>query len=158
VKIPWCSSERFGIIVDNNFPGGLTWAPNRRRSRQQPRRFFLCFAARISFLCETNGNWYLSCIQPIMTYGSGARIYDPTAISSALQMRQNELLRVRAMAPWFVRNAALHRDLQLDFLNIVFQLHTVVLYDRLTRPTNRLLVSELINEPTLRYPRDAHKR
>jgi hypothetical protein len=115
VKIPWCSQAKYlGVIIDNKF----SWQPHvdyvvaKVKAATKALYPLLCGKSKLSL--RNKRQLYLSYIQPIMTYASAAWTYDSTAIASALQVRQNKLLRVLTKAPWFVRNDALHRDLQLD--------------------------------------------
>jgi hypothetical protein len=46
-------------------------------------------------------------------------------------------------APWFVRNDALHKDLQIEPLGNVFRRNAIATYDRLSQHTNRLLTDKV---------------
>jgi glucokinase len=59
-----------------------------------------------------------------MTYFASTA--DSNAIASALQVRQNQLLRLMTNAPWFVQNEALPWDFQLDPLDVVFKAHCLL--------------------------------
>lgn len=124
--IPWTNEARYlGVTLDKT----LSWQANITRLATKARSRLGILGPvlnRRSTLSIANGlTLYKSMVLPIMTYA--APIWGTAADSklSQLQRVQNRALRTATRAPWFVRNADLHRDAQLPtFRAAVVQLAT----------------------------------
>jgi hypothetical protein len=58
---------------------------------------------------------YYQILQPVWTYGIQLWRYTKPSNIAIIQRFQNKVLRNIVDAPWYVRNAELHRDLHRDF-------------------------------------------
>ncbi|KFM60065.1 putative RNA-directed DNA polymerase from transposon X-element, partial [Stegodyphus mimosarum] len=118
IPIPWTKQARYlGVILDSH----LTWKPHIKHVLTKFRARKLTLApliARDSALSLDNKILlYKAMLRPIMTYASPVWGYVCHTHLNKLQVQQNAFLRQATRCRWFIRNEALHRELNVPTLN-----------------------------------------
>ncbi|CAK1583179.1 unnamed protein product [Parnassius mnemosyne] len=112
--VPWHTSTKYlGVTLDYR----LTFEPHVKRVTQLAR-FYLgrlnSMLGRHSKMSLRNKRTlYKVCIRPVMTYAAPVFAQADNKIINELQVVQNLFCRRATNAPWYVRNADLHRDLEI---------------------------------------------
>lgn len=114
VRIPWKPTAKYlGLTIDNR----LTWEPHIRQKRA------ICAATidkllpliRNKKLNITNKKLlYTQIVRPRLLYGCITYCQIPKQLQDTLQTGQNIAIRRIFGIPWYIRNADIHRNLNLD--------------------------------------------
>lgn len=81
---------------------------------------------------------YNSVIKPIWTYGCQLWSRASTSNIGIIQRAQSKILRTITGAPWYMRNANIHRDLQVEFVEKVLETFKENYRNKLGRHKNPL--------------------
>lgn len=121
-EIPWRDTTKYlGIIIDRK----LLWKAHiqaRANKTKAALSSLFCLLNRKSKLNSKNKiKIYKAILRPMMTYGCSVWGTAATTHIQQLQTIQNKVLRMSVDAPWFIRNAQLHRDLDIPYINEYIQ-------------------------------------
>ena len=115
---PWLEEAKYlGLIFDKK----LIWKSHHinlmKKSHQLLGQFYPLINRKSKLSISNKLRIYKSYIRPILTYGCPT--WSTLAPTRKIQLErvQNKILRIIADAPWFVKNATLHRDLQMVTLS-----------------------------------------
>ncbi|CAK1587705.1 unnamed protein product [Parnassius mnemosyne] len=112
--VPWHTTAKYlGVTLDTS----LTFRSHVKRVTRHAR-FYLgrlnSMLGRHSKMSIRNKRTlYKVCIRPVMSYAGSIFAHADPKIINELQVVQNLFCRRATNAPWYVRNADLHRDLEL---------------------------------------------
>jgi len=112
--IPWKDNAKYlGVTLDKRLNFRKHTDTVLAKATGQFARLYPLINARSKLSLDVKRLLYLSCIRPIITYAGPAWMYEPSC-KKRVQIFQNKRLRFMTGAHFFVRNATLHRDLQVD--------------------------------------------
>lgn len=138
--IPWVKSARYlGVILDSR----LTFLPHIKKVSNHAKFILgrltplICKKSKMSL--RNKVTLYKACIRPIMTYASV--VFAHSNHVKKLQIVQNRFLRKATGSPWFVRNADLHRDLDLESIALFMKHASQRHYERAADHPNPLIAS-----------------
>lgn len=87
---------------------------------------------------------YSAVIRPTMTYASPVWSWCSPAVKKRVQIVQNRVLRRITSARWFIRNADIHRDLQVPTIEDFLMQQAEQLYESLDKAPNQLIRDQLL--------------
>lgn len=111
--LPWVNEINYlGVTMDKK----LIWKKHiekiKSKALQQNAILYPLINRNSKLSIKTKLNLYNSYIKPILTYGSPAWCFASKTVRAPLQTLQNKILRQAINAPWFIRNADIHKDLK----------------------------------------------
>ena len=112
--VPWQATAKYlGVTLDSR----LTFIPHVNRV-SRTARFYLgrlngMLGRHSKMSLRNKRTLFKVCIRPVLTYASPVFAHATPASLQKLQVIQNLFCRRATAAPWFVRNADLHRDMEL---------------------------------------------
>lgn len=115
-NIPWKeeSIRWLGIWFDQR----LTWADHIKKKvaegKQRLKMLFPILNKNSRINMKTSIIIYKTIIMPMITYGCPVWMSTSKTHMKKLQTFQNKILRIICKAPWFIRNANIHRDLNVE--------------------------------------------
>lgn len=120
--VPWTSQTKYlGVTLDSR----LTFQPHITKVTRAAR-FYMgrlnCMLGRNSKMSLRNKRTlYKVCIRPVLLYAAPVFAHAAPRIMQKIQIIQNLFLRRATNAHWCVRNADLHRDLELPTIQQVIR-------------------------------------
>lgn len=156
VPVEYLSQAKYlGVLLDK----GLTFTPHvqsvRQKALQLRNALFPLLTKRSRLSTGSKLLLYKTLIRPVMTYACSAWQHTSKTNLHSLQVVQNRTLRVIVGAEWYVSNATIHRDLQVQFLNAFVREYARKVFAKAEVHQNPLLQSAVDYEPDSALP---HKR
>lgn len=116
-EIPWSPSSKYlGIQLDKS----LTWKAHILAVKQKAlisrRQLYPLLSSSSSLDLRTKRLLYTTILRPIITYGAAVWATASKTHFKTIETLQSKTLRIITGAPWYIRNVALRRDLQLPTL------------------------------------------
>jgi hypothetical protein len=135
--IPLADSARYlGVHLDSKRNWQIHLRKKRDQVKAQIRKLYWLIGYHSTLSLENKRRIYNVIIKPAWTYG--IQLWGTAAMSNRLiiQRVQNKALRIIAKAPWYVTNAALHRDLRIDTIDVTIKCYAEKHTQRLHKHPN----------------------
>lgn len=140
--IPWTDEAKYlGVTLDRK----LTWnshttkITNTANNRYQALLPLLNRRSKLN--PHTKARIYKSIILPTLTYSPSTWCFAATTHLNKLQTTQNKILRRITGAPWYVRTAAIERDLKVNPIKETIKQNALSTYRKAMTHQNPLLKS-----------------
>lgn len=144
--IPWVKQVKYlGVTMDTR----LTWKHHVTEKLAAAQRALCSIYALINRSSRLNlkikKNLYIMALRPIVTYAAPVWAQASRTQKQRIQRYQNKTLRMITNAPWFVRNANIHADLEIPLIDEYLTQLTEEYRDRVANHVNEN-VAELIEQ------------
>ncbi len=143
------STKYLGIHLDNR----LTWQKHISTKRDELkirfRSLFWLMRGRSKLNLYNKRLLYITVLRPIWSYGLPIWGYAADSNIQRLQALQNIILRKMAGAPYYITNATLHNDLQIETVRELVKRFTQRFENRMHEHPNTLAL-QLLEDPPLR--------
>jgi endonuclease/exonuclease/phosphatase (EEP) superfamily protein YafD len=116
-KIPWTDSVKYlGLTLDRRLTFFEHICDKKRQANIVLAMLAPMIGHRSKLAYRSKLLLYTAIVRPIMTYACPVWAYAGLKFLNQLQITQNKTLRAITNAPWFIRNSALHSDLNMETL------------------------------------------
>lgn len=147
IRLPQETTVKYlGMHLDRR----LTWKTHVQSKRKQLKiklsKMYWLIGRKSKLSIESKLLLYKAILKPIWTYG--VQLWGSTCNSNIelLQRFQSKTLRFLLNAPWYINNAAIHRDLQIESVKEVVSKYSSNYQSRLMAHPNQLAVN-LLHRP-----------
>lgn len=149
VVIPWRPQAPYlGVLLDSR----LRWNPHiqsvRQKARTSLQRLYPLLGRWSGLSLRIKRRLYLSIIRPQLSYAAITWALAAPSYLKPLEAIQNKAMRIITASPWYIRNLALRRDLELPPLTDTLRTLSIKSLTLALSHSNPLLQDALNYNPT----------
>lgn len=135
--VPYADTAKYlGMTLDAK----LRWKPHVKKKKEEIqlkyRKMYWLLGRHSALSIQNKTLLYRQVLAPIWTYGIQLWGCAKQSTRNIIQRAQNKILRGIANAPWYIRNANLHKDLGVDFVDTILKKQAQSHHQRLQSHVN----------------------
>jgi hypothetical protein len=150
-SIPYSHTAKYlGMTLDAKFRWKVHIKKKREKLGLKYKHMYWLMGRRSALSTHNKLVLYKQILKPVWTYGRHLWGYTKPSNTAIIQRFQNKVLRNTVDAPWYVRNADLHRDLKMDTVTAEIRRYATKHEERLLHHANVEAIQLLDNSELLR--------